>query len=368
MEVLAHDAPLPVVQQPEAQPVNYSVATVQTVKDTIFKGANDAELQLYFHKCLSVGCHPLDGLIHPSKFKDGDTGQTRVVFITSIDLFRARAEETELYDGQDEPEFEFGEHGDDFEHPTFCRVNIYKKEISRPIVGTADWQEFYPALTKSGSEKKRFMWKKMPKVMLAKCAEAQGLRKAFPQQLNKLYAEEEMMQAIEGARDKSTKPQITQPTEPIESGAKPIQIAVIESVGLKSGSKNGKDWTKYSIGINGEKYGTFDKKIAEAAELYKKEKTSIGFGWGQSGQFKNITKLWEVKPEPDAPFVMPHEVFKKEINTMAKKAGIEDVNKFLKEQFKIEKLDDVTADKQSAVIDLFNFYLEEQNGTKQQQG
>lgn len=61
----------------EVQPVNYSPATVQTVKDTIFKGANDAELQLYFHKCLSVGCHPLDGLIHPSKFADGGWNESR---------------------------------------------------------------------------------------------------------------------------------------------------------------------------------------------------------------------------------------------------------------------------------------------------
>lgn len=267
-----------------------------------------------------------------------------------------------MYDGQDEPEFEYGEHDDDFEHPTFCRVNIYKKEISRPIVGTATWKEFFPS-----QEKKQFMWKKMPKNQLSKCAEAQGLRKAFPQKLNKLYAEEEMQQAIENARPKSTKPQITQPTVPVEFRAiteKQVKrlYALCKAHNVKI--EKLKEWLKISQGIEHFEDITIANKqydaICESIEKIPDKINNYSPYDPKGGQSVQEATQQETPPES----AMPHDVFKKEINTLAEKAGIKDVDRFINEQLKIEKLDDVVVSQQSTVIDLFNFFLEGQNGTK----
>ena len=54
--------------------VDYSKeqAVVETVKKSVFPNATDSELMLYFHKCQTVGVHPLDGMIFPQRFKDKD--------------------------------------------------------------------------------------------------------------------------------------------------------------------------------------------------------------------------------------------------------------------------------------------------------
>lgn len=335
------------------QPVKYSAATVQTVRDTIFKGANDAELQLFFHKCLSVGCHPLDGLIHPSKFNDGQGGKN-VVFLTTIDLFRARAQDTGEYDGQDEPEFEYDATDTaDFAHPSYCRVNVYKKDVSRATVGTADWNEFYPQ-----DSKKQFMWKKMPKVMLAKCAEAQGLRKAFPQALNKLYAEEEMMQAINSASlgGGSTKPQLTQATEIIDNTQ---GKNFIESVDIKTGKNTKGPWKKYGVKIDGVYYSTFSDTFGTQAQDYQKRGCLVGFESEKKGQYYNLTNLWEVVPaqkeKENAPVVEDSEDFKLKIRQLATKCGQktdEDIDEYLTEH-NFPVFNEVTAEQQNAVADMY---------------
>lgn len=76
------------------------------------------------------------------------------------------------------------------EHPLAARVGVYRQGFPEPIYAVANWDAY-----SAGGP----MWKKMPALMLGKCAEMLALRKAFPQDLSGLYSAEEMDQAGAGA-------------------------------------------------------------------------------------------------------------------------------------------------------------------------
>jgi phage recombination protein Bet len=123
---------------------------------------------------------------------------------TSIDGFRVVAERSSKYAGQDAAEWltEKGEWVDCFvpslhgDHPLAARVKVYREDWpTRPSVGVAEWGA-YVGTKRDG--KPTSMWEKMGPLMLAKCAEALALRKAFPQDLSGLYTSDEMAQASAG--------------------------------------------------------------------------------------------------------------------------------------------------------------------------
>ena len=121
---------------------------------------------------------------------------------TSIDGFRVVAERSQKYDGQGAAEWmtEKGEWVDVFvpslhgKHPLAARVKVYRKDwpVDRPSVGVAEWGA-YVGTKRNGDPTS--MWEKMGPLMLAKCAEALALRKAFPQDLSGLYTSDEMQQS-----------------------------------------------------------------------------------------------------------------------------------------------------------------------------
>ena len=158
---------------------------VELIKHTVARDATDDELKLYFFECRRRGVHPLDRLVHFIK-RDG-----KVTFQTSIDLFRSQAEDTGEYRGQ--KDIEYGEiiEADGGKVPEWAKATIKRYDpITKEILevsATAYWKEYYPG------EKLGFMWRKMPRGQLGKCAEALALRKAFPRKLAGLYTFDEMV-------------------------------------------------------------------------------------------------------------------------------------------------------------------------------
>jgi RecT family len=163
------------------------------VKKTIAPDATDAELELFFYDNKRRGVHPLDKLIHFTKRKG------RYVPVTSIHFMRAKADEGGRA-GQDQPVFAGNEGKDGYE----CLVTVYKIVGNErvPYIGVAKWKEYYPGDGEIG-----FMWRKMPSHMLAKCAEANALRLAFPRELAGLHVEEEVHVLDDEPRNLATETQ-----------------------------------------------------------------------------------------------------------------------------------------------------------------
>lgn len=155
---------------------------IDLIKTQIAVGCTNDELKLFMYTCARTGLDPMARQIYAIK---RNTKRGPVMTIqTGIDGYRLIADRTGKYAGSDEPQFV--PEGNDRK----AIVTVYKMvEGTRcPFVGVAYWSEYRPD---NGNQ----MWEKMPRTMLAKCAEALALRKAFPNELSGLYTKEEMDQA-----------------------------------------------------------------------------------------------------------------------------------------------------------------------------
>lgn len=151
--------------------------------------AGDADLAVFFHTCIRTGLDPFRKQIYMIGRWDGRAGREKYTIQTGIDGYRVIANRTGTYAGSDETWTE-----DKDGRPTSATVTVRKlvKGVPFEFAATAHWGE-YVQLTKDG--KPAGLWAKMPHRMLAKCAEALALRKAFPEDLAGIYTDEEMSQA-----------------------------------------------------------------------------------------------------------------------------------------------------------------------------
>lgn len=213
------------------QALTYTGKQLDLIRKTIAADCNPDEFNLYIEVARRVGLDPFRKQIYANVYSKNDKDKRKLAIITSIDGYRSIAARNRNYRPNDEA-------------TTFQQSDALKSTMNplglvravtkcwqlgadgnwHAIAGEAYWDEFVPLKDDadewdwietgefwpdSGKPKKKKVpkggtdvrqvpaekWATMPHIMLSKCAEAQALRKGWPEDLSGVYVAEEMDRA-----------------------------------------------------------------------------------------------------------------------------------------------------------------------------
>ena len=174
---------------------------IDVMRASLYPGAKPDSIRMVMGYCAARNLDPLRKPVHivPMWVKEpgSDKGAMQDVVMPGIALYRIEAARTGEYAGKSEPIFgpmqtqRLG--GSDVSFPAWCKVTVYRMVNGQRCEFTAleYWLENY-ATAKRDTDAPNAMWKKRAFGQLAKCAEAQALRMAFPEATGGEATAEEM--------------------------------------------------------------------------------------------------------------------------------------------------------------------------------
>lgn len=166
------------------------------------ENAPPGDLAVFLHYAQRTGLDPFARQLYMIKRRQRVNGQMedRWTIQAGIDALRIVAQRSHQYGGQVGPEW-CGPDGKwrdvwlETTPPRACRVGVLRQGFSQPLYAVAHWDEYAAKFERNGQQQLQGLWATKPAVMIAKCAEALALRKAFPMDLSGIYTAEEMAQS-----------------------------------------------------------------------------------------------------------------------------------------------------------------------------
>lgn len=174
---------------------------MKVLQSSLYPGASPDSIKMVLGYCKAAGLDPMQKPVHIVPMWDSKAKCMRDVIMPGIGLYRTQAARSGCA-GVTEPEFgpDISENigGTAMTYPAWCRVTVRRRIATGEVVEfTAKefWKENYATAGKDSSAPNA-MWKKRPYGQIAKCAEAQALRKAFPEIGSEPTADEMMGKTI----------------------------------------------------------------------------------------------------------------------------------------------------------------------------
>lgn len=180
-----------------ASQLGWTDEQLDVFRNSLAPALNDSEREYLLTIAKQLGLDVFKKQIYgvSRKWKQGGEEVRTLTIQTGIDGYRAIAERTGNYAPGRQTEYEHDKEGRLISATAFVRKKVGGEWIE--VAESAYFEEY--CQTKRDYETKKTvpteMWAKMPRTMLAKCAEARALRRAFPDSFGGAYVKEEMDQA-----------------------------------------------------------------------------------------------------------------------------------------------------------------------------
>ena len=171
---------------------------LNVLQNSLYPGAAIESIKLVLSYCKAAKLDPMQKPVHIVPMWNAKSGKMIDVVMPGVNLYRTQAMRSGECAGVSEPEFgpdvteSIG--GASITYPQWCRVTI-KRRLSGNVIADFTAREFWKEnyAVRGGKEKSiapNAMWSKRPYGQVAKCAEAQALRKAFPEIASQPTADE----------------------------------------------------------------------------------------------------------------------------------------------------------------------------------